>query len=315
VRVRFKIDRSENVATAGSCFAQHISKSLQGKGHTFFITEAAPKNLTKEQAGELNYGIYSARYGNVYTPRQLLQLYDRAFGEFRPVGNSWQGSDGSYIDPFRPKIEPSGFASEDALIASRTDHLAAVRTMFEKLDVFVFTLGLTEAWQAKADGAVVPLPPGAAGADGGRDYEFVNFDFATVQKDLNDFLDRLKNVNPSAKAILTVSPVPLVATYEDRHALVSTTYSKSVLRVAADGMSKKYSWVDYFPSYEIITGSFNRGAYFEKDLRSVTPEGVAHVMRIFMKHYSSEDRKVSRSLDEEISAGSQIVCEEENLEA
>ena len=31
---------------------------------------------------------------------------------------------------------------------------------FRDLDVFVFTLGLTEAWVAKADGAVFPLAPG-----------------------------------------------------------------------------------------------------------------------------------------------------------
>ncbi len=43
---------------------------------------------------------------------------------------------------------------------------------------------------------------------------------------------------------------------------------------------------DYFPSFEIITGSYNRGAYFEDDLRSVKPEGVSHVMKLFMRHYT-----------------------------
>ncbi|MES2303044.1 MAG: GSCFA domain-containing protein, partial [Pseudomonadota bacterium] len=85
----------------------------------------------------------------------------------------------------------------------------------------------------------------------------------------------------------TVSPVPLVATAENRHALVATTYSKSVLRVVAEEVARTDSRVEYFPSYEIITGSYSRGRYFESDLRSVTPEGVAHVMRVFMKHFSS----------------------------
>ena len=31
------------------------------------------------------YGIYSARFGNIYTARQLLQLIQRAYGEFVPV--------------------------------------------------------------------------------------------------------------------------------------------------------------------------------------------------------------------------------------
>ena len=36
---------------------------------------------------------------------------------------------------------------------ARADHLAAVRSMFEQLEVFLFTLGLTEAWCAAEDGA------------------------------------------------------------------------------------------------------------------------------------------------------------------
>jgi hypothetical protein len=96
----------------------------------------------------------------------------------------------------------------------------------------------------------------------------------------------LRSVNPRARVILTVSPVPLVATAEDRHVLVSTTYSKSVLRVAAEALSRKCENATYFPSYEIVTGSFSRGAYFADDGRTVLESGVAHVMRIFLRHFT-----------------------------
>ena len=177
-------------------------------------------------------------------------------------------------------------------------------------------------------------------------YEFVNFRARDVTLDLLKFARRLGDVNPSAKIILTVSPVPLVATYENRHVLVSTTYSKSALRVAAEEVASKLENVWYFPSYEIITGNFNRGAYFEKDLRSVTPEGVDHVMRLFFEHGArkeelpemphGEDENVERVADEpeapagnllagdagledvardaEALRGFEIVCDEEELE-
>src|SRR5205823_7433624 len=142
--------------------------------------------------------------------------------------------------------------------------------MFEQLDVFTFTLGLTEAWCSKSDGAVFPLAPGVAGGemDFGF-YTFTNFTVDEVIADLNRFIRKLGDVNHRANVILTVSPVPLVATYEGRHVLQATTYSKAVLRVAAETIRKEHRNVDYFPSYEIITGQFNRGAYFEGDLRSV----------------------------------------------
>jgi hypothetical protein len=48
--------------------------------------------------------------------------------------------------------------------------------MFEKLDVFTFTLGLTEAWRNRNDGAVFPLPPGVSGGEmNDQRYEFINF--------------------------------------------------------------------------------------------------------------------------------------------
>jgi len=130
------------------------------------------------------------------------------------------------------------------------------------------------------------------------------------------FVDRLMRVNPRAKIILTVSPVPLIATYEDRHVLVSTTYSKSVLRVAAEEISQRNPMCAYFPSYEIITGNYTRSEYFDSDLRSVTQEGVDHVMRLFLAHYSSEGAasKLDDELMRENALVNEIVCDEEAID-
>ena len=96
----------------------------------------------------------------------------------------------------------------------------------------------------------------------------------------------MRERNPRARFIFTVSPGPLAATAENRSVLESTTYSKSVLRVAAEEVSRGTEDVAYFPSYEIVTGAHARGAYFEDDLRTVAAAGVDHVMRLFMKHYA-----------------------------
>ena len=156
--------------------------------------------------------------------------------------------------------------------------------------MLVFTLGLTETWRARADGAVYPLCPGVAGGVFDPElYEFVNLGVDAVVTDMTEAIALIRAKNPEAKIILTVSPVPLIATMEDRSVLVSTTYSKSVLRVAAETITQRHTGVAYFPSYEIITGAFSRGRYYGDDLRDVTPEGVAHVMRLFMQHYAADD--------------------------
>jgi hypothetical protein len=288
VEVPFRISRADKVATAGSCFAQHISKRLRSGGFHFLVTEQPPDGRA-ECEGCLDYD-FSARYGNIYTARQLVQLFDRAYGYFSPIDSYWTLPNHRFCDPFRPRIEADGYPSIEMLIEDRRRHLAAVREMFERLDVFVFTLGLTECWVSRLDGAAYPLAPGVAGGEFDPDkYHFVNFGVEEVVHDLKSFVDKLRLVNPRAKLILTVSPVPLAATYAASHVLVSTTYSKSVLRVAAEMVSRSCEGAYYFPSFEIITGTYNRGRYFGPDLRTVTEEGVDHVMAIFMRHLTDAD--------------------------
>lgn len=291
IEPRFAISNVDKVATAGSCFAQHIARTLKAKGFNYFVAETAPQGLDSTQAQALNYDVFSARYGNIYTVRQLLQLIERAEGRFAPRISSWERADGKLVDPFRPQIVPDGFSNMAELLAARDEHLSIVKTMLREMDVFVFTLGLTEGWRARFDGAVYPLAPGVAGGIADPDeYEFVNFDVDSVRSDMHAVIALLKEINLHCRIILTVSPVPLIATYEPQHALVATTYSKAVLRVVADEISHQYSHVDYFPSYEIITGSYNRGAYFADDLREVVPDGVAHVMGVFMRNYAGAEQ-------------------------
>jgi hypothetical protein len=321
VATRFRISREDRVATAGSCFAQHISRELAAMGFNFHVTERG-ETLSADARAARQYGIFSARYGNIYTARQLLQLTEEAFGHRVPLETAWRMANGKFADPYRPSIEPEGFESEAALIAERTRHLAAVREALTGCHIFVFTLGLTEAWRSRRDGAVFPIAPGVVAGDFDPDrHEFINLTVEEVAADMAGFLDRLKSVNPGVKVILTVSPVPLAATFEDRSVVQSTTYSKSVLRVAADMLHRRYDWLDYFPSYEIITGGQSGGLYYEDDRRTVNDAGVAHAMRVFRRHYTEagSDRApppspASPPISAPQTPSSELICDEETIE-
>jgi len=280
------ISRTDKVATAGSCFAQHVARHLARSGFNYLVTEQAHPILDAEVARAAGYGLYTARYGNIYTTLQLSQLFDRAYGRFEPAEDVWVGPDGkSVVDPFRPTIQPGGFASEAEMLADRAQHLAQVREAFETLDLMVFTLGLTEGWVSAIDGAAFPLCPGVAGGsfDPAR-HLFRNLRTAEVRGQIGAFVEKLRAVNPKARLILTVSPVPLAASASGNHVLPATIYSKSALRAAAQEAAEDLDGVFYFPSYEIITGPQARGRFFAEDLREVTEDGVEHVMRVFLRH-------------------------------
>lgn len=319
VRPKFLISRTDKVATAGSCFAQHIAKRLAASGFSYLVTEDAHPMATPHQRQIFNYGTYTARYGNIYTTRQLLQLVKRAYGEWQPADDHWIEADGSVIDPYRPEIQPGGFSSAAELRLDRQQHFKAVRDAVEQADVFVFTLGLTEVWINRTDGAAYPVVPGAAaGAFDPEMHIFVNLTVSEVVSDLQEAIAFMRARNPDLRFILTVSPVPLLATALDRSVLVSTCYSKSVLRVAAEMVSQIDEGIAYFPSYEVITGNYGND-YYAEDRRQVTDIGVSHVMRLFLKHYADgadvEQPTVApperRNLASEAAA---VVCEEEALD-
>lgn len=278
VHPRFTIGRDDRVAAAGSCFAQHIARYLRRDGFRFLETE---------DPLALGGSMVSARFGNIYTVRQLHQLLLRAYGLLHPLDRAWLREDGKFIDPFRPQIFAEGFANREDVEQNRSQHLKAVRQMFEQCDVFLFTLGLTECWLSP-DGMALPVPPGVVATEADCEtYRFHNLTISEMHNDLLGFLRDFRDINPAGRIILTVSPVPIVATYEDRHVLVSNTYSKSALRVIAEEGRRAYGFVEYFPGYEIVTAPSVGFGYFEADLRSVSEAGLEHVMRVFSEHFLS----------------------------
>lgn len=295
------VSKADAIATAGSCFAQHVTRRLLDNG--FKLLEA--------ERGALGDG-FSARFGNIYTARQLLQLYDRAHGHFSPAESVWARNDGRFVDAFRPRVAPEGHASVEEVERSRAAHLAAVATLFETLDVFVFTLGLTEAFFNRDDGAVYPVAPGVvAGQYDPARHGFVNFSVAEVVSDMTAFLTKLRAKNGKARVILTVSPVALVATFEARHVLVANTQSKAVLRVACEQLANAHPFVDYFPSYELIANGGD--AYLDADRRTVSALGVDRVMSVFMRRVTRERPLLVERGDLDPKRRMQILCDEEAL--
>lgn len=316
---RFRFTPETRVATAGSCFAQHIARALVDRGCNYLVCEAG-EHLSEAERQRRNYGAFSARYGNIYTTMQLNQLFDEAYCARQPLDRAWQRPDGRWIDPFRQQVESDGFADAAAVTADRVLHLEAVRQTLEHCEVFVFTLGLTECWYALRDGSVFSAAPGViAHHFDPQQHAFANLDVTTCHAQLSAFLGKLRVVNPAVRVLLTVSPVPLVATAEqDRSVVLATAYSKSVLRVVAEMAWREHDWIDYFPSYEIITGSQAHGRYFADDAREVNRLGVAHAMRCFFDNYLDSglrDAPVLPPLAPVDAPVSQIMCDEEALDA
>jgi hypothetical protein len=330
-RKKWPIAPDEKIATAGSCFAQHIGRILKMRGFNIIDMEPPMAISNNKECLKFGYSVYSARYGNIYTTRQLLQLALEAAGEYLPEDIVWRNDAGKYFDALRPGVEPEGMDSAEEVALHRAWHLKRVRAMLKEMDLFIFTLGLTEAWMHKTGGTVYPMAPGTiCGNFSAAIYAFRNFTQAEIVQDFIAFkalVHKLRCKDHPPRFLLTVSPVPLAATATDNHVLVATTYSKSVLRAAAGELSDGYADTDYFPSYEIITNPWSGASFFEANKRSATQAGLELVMQTFFAEHDAAaapdaERSAARGLAETVPAETKkqahiddgVMCEEAMLE-
>lgn len=321
---KWQLPSDARFATFGSCFAQHISRALLARGLNWLNAEPAPGRTPEALAQAYGYGVFSARTGNIYRAAQLLAQVELATGAIAlDHWEIWEGEGGRKLDSMRPAIEPGGFVDETDLLASRLAMGRAFRRCLTDAEVLVFTLGLTEGWQNAATGQCYPLCPGTQGGQFDPDRQlFVNDSYPAVRTAMEAALSAIWALNPALRVLLTVSPVPLTATASGQHVLAATTWSKSVLRAVAGDLAAEDSRVDYFPSYEIITGAPTRSAFYEPNLRSVAPTGVATVMQHFFAGLDLGGAPIGHGLGEtaraealeEGMAQEDLVCEEMTLE-
>lgn len=285
---KFNIDRKTKFLTAGSCFAQHISKWLIKNGYTWVEAEVPPADLSMGEWQNSGYGVFSFRTGNIYTVALLRQWVCQAVYPQSFIDEVFE-ENGVFYDPFRPLIPKEGCDSKAAILKLRKDTLEAMIKSLSEADVFIFTLGLTETW-INSNGWVYPVCPGTIRGDYDPAVHYMlNYSYNLIVEDLTWVFDEIKKINSNIKFLLTVSPVPLTATASIEHVLPATIYSKSVLRSVAGFLSQTREDVDYFPSYELIASPPVKGEFFEENMRSVRDVGVNFVMQHFERAISPQD--------------------------
>lgn len=117
---------------------------------------------------------------------------------------------------------------------------------------FVFTLGLAEVWKDKQTRKTFWRGVPQSIFDEKR-HDLVMTGVEQNSDNLQQIIEYLKSVNSSAPIILTLSPVPLKATFEGKSCVTSDCVSKSTLRVSINEvMNLGLDNVWYWPSFEIV---------------------------------------------------------------
>lgn len=252
----------------GSCFAREIRTWLLS--HDFnYVMKGSPE--------ETRHG--SANWERVYnTPTMHQELRRILLDEEFPIHRT---STGTWIDPYRKNIEFNDESAARKLIARyRRDAADALSEM----EIFIITLGVSEVWVERSTGLTLAEFPKSHLASQ-MDLKFTVLEPERNISELESIIELLRNTFSNIQIVLTVSPVPLRATFANRSVVVSNSISKSSLLLAATRVASEYEKVTYFPSFEIALLESQDGPPFSPDGRHVRPQTVYRIMQAFQECY------------------------------
>ena len=193
-------------------------------------------------------------------------------------------SDAPIDDAIRARIVellPPGWSKEDTL------------QIIKNSDVFILTLGVAAAFFDRTTGDfVLPRPSALNSRALAEKYLFRT---ASVKENVDNVLyliNFVRTIRPDIKIVVTVSPVPLLASFEYESAVQADCLSKSTMRLVAHEVvnNSNISNILYWPSFEVFrwAGS-NAGNFYGADDGAawhVSEDKVAGTVRAFIEMFS-----------------------------
>jgi hypothetical protein len=281
-----KLRRDSKVFAMGSCFAREIERALIVKGaNVVSVDNSMQRDEFRDPTGKIRDGFFHR-----FTPRAISQEFEACFDELPgwterslvfPQGddhfldlNYWQV----------PGADDSGKATDVRRDVART----LVRRAAEA-DVVIVTLGLIEAWRHKPTGffANYTTAPFLARHRKDFDLHLIGVDETIECLEAVDRVLRKHHKTGIYQMVVTVSPVPLSATFTDKDIVVANMDSKSTLRTAAGAFVAQNDHAHYFPSYEMVLYSNPKRAW-RPDRMHVRGAMIQHILSTFLGAYYEE---------------------------
>lgn len=276
----FQILPTDTVFTIGSCFARNVEAALLANDMTV-LSRDFDLGAIGDSVGE------ASNFFNKYSIHSIHNELKWALERDSFPGEAILYSLDDAQPYFDPQLGQSRFDfPKDEILDFRHRYLDAMAQV-KDADVIIITLGYVETWyDAELDIYLNVIPP----IEILRKYPD-RFRFRVLGHD--EILEQLhalhalllRHRTKPLKMLITVSPVPLLATFRDMDVLVANAYSKAVQRAALEQFVTQVPQVDYFPSYEFVTLSNPTIAWSRNDYRHVNPDLVARIMSSVIATY------------------------------
>jgi hypothetical protein len=297
--------------------------AFQRLGADFFVPRCVPRfNLPANGAYFMigscfARGLESVLASNHYDVRSLSKEFDRfeSDGVGTPLGATNRYNTGSILNEFKWALDPTQPFPEEAIFdiddqLSFDPHMNPILKLVDRAstlerrkiytgvmrelanaDVIIITLGLVETWIDTEVGAAINFAPDPRAVRQAPDrFVFKLLNYVENLENLESIHALLERYGkPGHRIIVTVSPVPLMATFTLDDVVVANTYSKATLRAATTDFVERHDNVDYFPSYEIVMNS-NKVSVWLEDKRHVRGEFAVQIMKFFIQRWIEQEQ-------------------------
>lgn len=279
IKPSFQVGRDATFFMMGSCFARGLERALSNQGLSVRSLSTKFDEFTAV-SGSTPLGATN-RYNSASILNEFKWALDPAspFPELAIIDLN----DGTAVDPhMNPAlalVDRQGTLIRRAIFQEVAQELANV-------DVVILTLGLLEVWVDRELGLVMNAAPQVSLTRQHPDrFVFGRLRYGDNLANMNEIHALLQKFGkPGHRIVVTVSPVPLAATFANEDVVSANTYSKSVLRAVANDFADNHENVDYFPSYEMVMNSSFDTSWIE-DKRHPQGKLGGHIMRTFVKNY------------------------------
>lgn len=107
---------------------------------------------------------------------------------------------------------------------------------------------------------------------------------AEIQQHLETIQNLIRQVNPGASIVLTISPVRHI-----KDGMVENQVSKSHLIAAVYFFVQQNQSAFYFPSYEILIDELRDYRFYAEDMIHPSRQAIAYIWEVLVKNYVAKD--------------------------
>ncbi len=251
-----KIKHEQQILGLGSCFAENVGEQLMA--HKF--------------NAHLN------PFGILYNPISIAQSLEILFNKTTFTRKDLFEHQGLWHS-FQHHGRFSHLKQEEVLSNINTEIERGHKTL-ENLDTLILTFGSAHAFHHLPTNQIVAnchkLPT--------QEFQRKLLSVEEITTTYDALLSKLQAKRSDLQVILTVSPVRYL-----RDGLVESNRSKATLLLAVHKLQEKFSFVDYFPAYEIVTDELRDYRFFKEDMVHPTLVAVDYVWECFAETYFNQE--------------------------